>query len=86
MAHPTVNYVQNHAARTAHIAVAPGFYELTIDDQRSTWDRAHHLAAVDGWVPPAEDDLVVVDDEGVERYPLTAFCRVAGRICPGCPR
>lgn len=84
MAHPTVHYVQNRQARTAHIAVQPSFYDLDIDDQQRIWDQAHHLAAVDGWVPPV-DDLSVVDDDGTERYPLAPFCRVAGRICPGCP-
>lgn len=82
MSHPTVHYV-NQAGRTAHIAVSPGFYELDISEQRSIWDRAHHLAAVDGWIAP-EDDISVVDEDGTERYPLTRWCRLMDRSCEGC--
>lgn len=79
--HPTVHYVTSGNA--AHIAVSPSFYRLDIDEQRSTWDRAYHLASVDGWVAP-DDDLSVVDEDGTERYLLARWCRLLDRPCQGC--
>jgi hypothetical protein len=53
------------------MVVQPEFYELDIPAQRQVWDCAHELAALDGWVPPlGEANDCLVDDAGVERYPL----------------
>lgn len=80
--HPTVSLVTER--RAAHIAVAPGFYDLDIMEQREVWDRAHDMAYERGWVPVGEEactDLSVEDEDGTERYPLAPLCRLMGGPC-----
>jgi hypothetical protein len=85
--HPTVHLVTNHAQGTAHIAVHPNFYELDVDEQKTVWDRAHEMAVQEGWVPPEDDDLSVVDENGIELLALTPYCRLMGSECiEGCGR